>query len=153
MAQTTAAMSAKDMYVAFGTNGTVWTEASGYAVAVEVDGGDRAIGEAYTFDGDYPIIKAGKRAGITVKVRGVYTETATHLFTIAKTAYEAGSAFYVRWSPGGGDAGDLGYTTPSGIVTNCLYPEGASDSADPILFEVDVVVPYVTVAAIGTAGW
>lgn len=153
MAQTTAAMSAKDMYVGFSANGSAWTDASGYATSVSISDGTRNTGEVLTFDGDYPILKAGKRAAVTITVRGVYTETAAHLFTVANTAYEAGSSFYVRWSPGGGDAGDVGFTSAPGIVTNCFYPGGESDSADPILFEVEVKVPYVTKAAIGTAGW
>lgn len=153
MTQTTAAMSAKDLFVGFSANGSSWVDASGYATAVEVSDGDRNTGEIFTFDGDIPILTAGKRAALTITVTGVYTETAAHLFTVANTAYTAGSAFYVRWSPGGGDSGDVGYTSSPGIVTNCIYPNGEAESADAILFEVQVKCASVTKAAIGTAGW
>lgn len=153
MAQTTGAMSPQNMYVGFSANGSSWTDASGYANAVAVSGGERQTGEAFTFDGNTPIVKYGKLGYLTITVTGVYTETAAHIATVAKTAYEAGSAFYVRWSPGGGDAGDLGYTTSAGTVINPPYPGGAADTPDPILLEIVVNVASVTVAAIGTAGW
>jgi hypothetical protein len=141
------------MFVGFSTDGATWVDASGYSNAVSISDGGRETGEVFTFDGDTPILKAGKRAALTITVTGVYTETAAHLFTVANTAYTAGSALYVRWSPGGGDSGDVGYTSSAGIVTNAIYPSGEADSADAILFEVEVKCASVTKAAIGTAGW
>ena len=153
MTQTTGAMSPQNMYVGFSTNGSSWTEASGYANAVAVGGGERQTGEAYTFDGNTPIVKYGKLGYLTVTVTGIYTEAAAELYNTAQTAYEAGSAFYVRWSPGGGDAGDLGYTTSEGTVINPPYPAGAADTPDPIMIEIVVNVGSVTESTIGTAGW
>jgi len=153
MAQTTGAMAATGMYVGYSTAGVTYTECSGSSNSVEVSGGERTTGTAFTFDGDTPILKAGKRGPITVTVRGVYTPDADELYAVAKTAYEAGSAFYFRWSPGGGDAGDLGYTTGAGIIKNAPYPGGEVDSGDPILIEVQLECATVTAATIGTAGW
>lgn len=153
VAQTTGGMSAKDMYVGFSTDGSTWTEVSGAANAVEVSGGERVTGSQPTFTGDTMILKAGKRGTITVTVRGIYSPDADEVYALAKTSYESGGTFYVRWSPGGGDAGDLGYTTDAGIIKNPPYPGGSADSGDPILTEVQVETEYITQSTIGTAGW
>jgi hypothetical protein len=153
MAQTTSGMSGANMYVGWSTDNSTFTDISGSSNSVEVTGGERITGVAYTFDGDTPILKAGKRGPITATVRGVYTEHANQLYTVAKTAYEAGTVIYVRWSPGGGDAGDFGYTTAAAYVKNPPYPGGAAESGDPILTEVQVECVLVTQSTIGTAGW
>jgi len=153
VAQTTGGMSAFELYVGFSTDGSTWTEVSGAANSVEVSGGERVTGSVPTFTGDTMILKRGKRGTITVTVRGVYSPDADEVYALAKTAYEDGTPLYVRWSPGGGDAGDLGYTTSSGIVKNAPYPGGDASSGDPILTEVQVECSYVTQATIGTTPW
>ena len=153
MAQTTGGMSPTDMSVGLSTDGTNYTDVSGYANSVEIDGGERVTGNAFTFEGDTAIIKSGKREPLTVTVRGVYTETASEYYDMVVDAYEAGSALYVRWSPGGGDSGDLGFTSQAGIVKNAPYPIGEASTAEPIMTELVLEVAYVTEAAIGTAGW
>lgn len=153
MAQTTGGMSANAMYVALSTNNSDWTDVSGYANSVQVSGGERQTGEAFTFDGNTPIVKYGKLGFLTVTITGVYTEEANKLYALAKAAYEAGSTLYARWSPGGGDSGDYGYTTSAGTVINPVYPAGGADTPDPILIEVVLNVGSVTQSTIGTAGW
>jgi hypothetical protein len=153
MAQTTGGMSAFDLMLGWSINGSTFTNVSGSSNSVAVDGGERAIGSALTFDGDYPIVKAGKRGVITVTIRGIYTEITSQLYALAKAAYEAGTVVYVRWSPGGGDAGDFGYTTGAAYVKSLPYPGGEADSADPILTEVQLDCAVITQATIGTAGW
>jgi hypothetical protein len=153
MAQTTSGMSPTNMYVGVSTDGNSWVDVSGFANSVEISGGERETGNAYTFDGDTAIIKAGKRGPLTVTVRGVYTETADKFYDETVDAYTAGSSFYVRWSPGGGDSGDLGFTTSAGIVKNNPYPGGATDDATPVMVELVLECASVTEAAIGTAGW
>ena len=152
MAQTTGGMSGKDLMVGLGTDGSTYTDVSGYANSVKISGGERETGNAFTFDGDTSIIKAGKRGPMTVTVRGVYTETASQFYDLAQTAYEAGTAFYVRWSPGGGDAGDSGFTAGAGIVTGVPYPSAEADG-EPILVQCVIEVAVITEAVIGTAGW
>lgn len=151
--QTTGAMSGFDMYLAYSTDGATWVDCSGNNNSVKVDGGVRQTGSTHTFLGDTPLIKGGKRDPITVTFRAVYTEKATEIYTIAKTAYEAGSAMYLRWSPGGGDAGDLGYTTDRGYVKNPPYPGGEAAGGDPLLVEVVLETPKITQSTIGSLGW
>ena len=153
MAQTTSGMSGADISVGLSTDGTNFTDVSGFANSVEKDGGERVTGNAFTFDGDIAIIKAGKRDPITVTIRGVYTETASEFYDMVVDAYEAGSDLYARWSPGGGDAGDLGYTTGAGIVKSAPYPVGNADEGEPIMVECVLEVASIAEAAIGTAGW
>jgi hypothetical protein len=138
--------------VGVSANGSSWTDVSGSSNTVEVAGGERATGAAYTLSGDVPIIKAGKRGPITVTVRGVYSETATELFASALAAYEATALYYVRWSPGGGDAGDFGYTC-NGYVKSPPYPGGDGASGDPVLCELVIETAQVTKSTIGSAGW
>jgi hypothetical protein len=153
MAQTTGGMSANAMYVGLSTDNATWVDVSGYANAVQVSGGERQTGEAFTFDGNTPIVKYGKLGFLTVTITGVYTESASYLYGMSKTAYEAGSALYARWSPGGGDSGDYGYTTSVGTVVNPVYPMGSAETPDPLLCEVVLNVGSITQSTIGTAGW
>lgn len=153
-AQTTGAMSAYDLYVGVSAAGSTFTNVSGSTVSVEVSGGERATGSTPTFYSDTPILTAGKRGPLTVTIRGVYSADADELYALAKTQYEtAGGTFYVRWSPMGGDAGDIGYTTSKGIIKNPPYAGGDAASGDPILVEVQVECASVTASTIGTAGW
>ncbi|MFA6271162.1 MAG: hypothetical protein WC657_08215 [Candidatus Paceibacterota bacterium] len=150
MAQTTGGMSANDMYVGVSTDGSTWYDVSGSVGSVLPSGGERQSGEAFTFDGNTPIVKYGKLGYMTVTLRGVYTPDADELYAKAIAAYEAGSAFYARWSPAGGDAGDIGYTTSVGTVVSHVYPGGEASTPDPILIEVVLHVGSITKSVIGT---
>jgi hypothetical protein len=153
--QTTGAMSAVDVYVAFSTDGTTWVDVSGTANSVQVSGGERVTGTAYTFAGDGPVLKSGKKGPITLTVKSVYDENTNNSFQKALTAYDTagGGNMYVRWSPGGGDSGDFGYTSSVGIVKSCVYPSADVTSGEPIMTEVVIECASVTKSAIGTAGW
>lgn len=129
MAQTTGATSGRALYVALGTWSTAFVDISGQANGVEVSGGERAVGEAFTADTDTPIITIGKRGGVEVKVNALYTEVTTEAYTLAKTAYEAGSALYVRWAPKGNTSGNILYTTDAAYVTAPPY-QGVADVGD-----------------------
>ena len=153
MAQTTGALSPQDLHVGFSTDGSAWTEVTGSANSVEVSGGERQSGSTRTFQSTAPIVKYGGKESLTVTVRGVYSETADEAYLLAQAAYDNDTALYVRWSPGGGDSGDLGYTTSEGKVMTPPYPSGAADTPDPMLVEIAVEVASVTQASIGTAGW
>lgn len=143
MAQTTDAMSGLNCLVEFSTDGSIWTNASGYANSIEPGGGERKVGEMNTFDGDTPIIAAGKRGPVDLKYKGAYTEGDDEPFDMAKDAYEAGSTFYVRWSPGGGNVGDLQFTA-SGIISTFTYPKAEAGPGDPIAFEFNLKAPSVS---------
>lgn len=144
MAQTTNAISWKDCKIEMSANGTAWTDVSGFSNSVKVDGGERAIGEFFTVDGDTPILTAGKRSALTVTVAAVYTEAGSDPYALAVAAYEDCTPLYVRWSPKGGNATNFQFTTSSGFVTQPVYPAGAADSGDPISIEVAVQVASIT---------
>ena len=153
MAQTTGGMSGVAGHVDFSTDGAAWTAVNGHGMTVNVSGGELMTGTAHTSDGQFPILKAGKHNPLVVTVNVVFTETADEPADMAEDAYEAASAFYVRWSPGGGDASDIGYTTGSGYVTSPPYPPFDVAPGDPLATAVVVTVPSVTRSTIGTAGW
>jgi hypothetical protein len=146
MAQMTGAISARAQKVEISTNGTVWTDISGFANSVEPDGGERALEEAFTFDGDTPILTTGKRAGLKIKTRIIYSEGVSDGQEVVRAAYEAASALYLRWSPKGGTTGQFQYTTSQGVVTSQVYPKGDASSAEAIATEFELVVASVTKA-------
>ena len=142
MAQTTSAISFKDCAVALSTNGSTWTNVtSGHTVDIAVSGGARATGEAFTFDGDTPIVTAGKRAALDVTVKYIYTEGAGETQEVVRAAYEAGSVLYVRWTP---KSGGFVYTTAAGYVTTQPYPSGSADKAEAATYTFTLKTPSVT---------
>ncbi len=144
MTQTTDGITLKDCKVEISTDGSSYTDISGFANQVTLGGGARMSGEAYTFDGDTAIIGTGKREPIEVTVRCVYTEGTGDPFETVRAVYEAGSALYVRWSPKGGDSGEAQYTTDEGVVTAFGYPAGEAASGDPVVFEFTVKTAKIT---------
>jgi hypothetical protein len=152
MAQTTSGLSWVAAKVEMSTNGTTWTDMSGWETAVAVSGGERMTGETYTTDGDTPIITAGKRGPVDLTVRYVYTEVATDPFKVALDAYETagGGAFYVRYSPKGGAVGDYQYTvdTLNNVLVQPGYPMGEAGSADAILGEIVLKTAKLTRATV-----
>ncbi len=125
------------------TNGTTWTDISGFANSIEVSGGERQIGEAYTFDGDTALLTSGKREPVEVTVRVVYTEGTSEPFEVVRAAYEDGSSVYVRWSPKGGSAGNFQFTTAAGLVSSLTYPAGEV-GGDPVMVEFTVKTPGIS---------
>lgn len=144
MAQTTSAISFKNCKVEISTNGTSWTDISGVATGVEVGGGDRQTGEAYTYDGDTAIITTGKREPLEITVKTVYTEGTSEAYETVRAAYEAGTSLYIRWSPRGGSAGNFQFATDAGVVTGAVYPVGEAGSGDPVVVGFTVKTPKVT---------
>lgn len=147
MAQGTG-ISAKAQYVAISTDGSSFTDISGYSNTVEPDGGERKAGEFFTFDTDYPGLTRGKRESIDVKVNILYTEGGSDAWATVNTAYENNSALYVRWAPQGNTTGYSRYTTGAGIVTSMVYPKGEAESPDAIMCEMTLKVATITKAAI-----
>lgn len=117
-----------------------WTDISGYGAAVSDSGGERQLGEAYTFDGDTAIIGKGKRQPRDITVRTLYTEGVSDPYAKVLAAYRNGTVLQVRWSPFGGDTNEKRYTTNAtySYVTNCPPPAGEAGSGDPIMFEFTV---------------
>ena len=148
MAQTEGGMSFVDCKVETSTDGAAWTDVSGFGAGIAPSGGARQSGEAYTFDGDTAIIKGGKREPLEITVRAAYTEGGSDPFEVVRAVYEAGSDFYVRYSPLGGDSSEFLFTSDAGIVTSAPYPSGEAGSGDPTLFEFVLKTPAVTKSAV-----
>lgn len=127
------------------TNGTTWTNISGWTNSVTVDGGERQTGETYVFGADTPTITLGPREPLTVTVKIVYDETTgTAYLTVAPVfeSFSSAQQFWVRWSPRGGAAGQQMYTA-AGHLTALSYPAGEM-GGDPILVEFTVRAPQIT---------
>jgi len=138
------AISFKSCKVEVSPNGTTWTDISAHAVAVEVSGGDRGVGNVFFFGADVPVLIAGAREPIEITVRAAYTEATGEAFELARAAYEDGSPFYVRFSPKGGASGTFLFTSDAGLVKSLKYPQGEAGSGDPVLVEFVVTTPKLT---------
>lgn len=148
MAQTTGGISFKDCKVETSPDNSVWTDRSGFASTVNVDGGERATGVKYTFDGDTAILRSAKRGPLTITVPVVYTEGASDPIEVIRAIYEAGSDFYVRWSPKGGASSEFLYTTDAGVVKQPMLPGGEAESADIAMVDFVLETPKVTKSAV-----
>lgn len=144
MAQTTGGVSFVNCKVEFSVNGSAWTDVSGMASTVDVGGGVRATGEAYTFDGSFAIVRRGKAEPFEITVESIYTEAAGEAYAIAKAAFEGGSDLYIRWSPKGGTSGQKMFTSSVGIVTDPPYPKGEAGSGDPVLITTKIKCTQIT---------
>lgn len=146
MAQTAEGMSFVAAKVIVSTDGWVtYTELSGHGASVATAGGDRATGEEHTFDGDTPIVKAGKRASTDVTVRYVYTEEVADPFEVVRAAYETtGGALYVQYSPKDG----FWYGSGAGIMTSFGYPNGEAGDGAVTMCEFTVKSQGLTKAAV-----
>jgi len=132
MTQTTDGMSFIAAKVHVSADGITWTDVSGHGASVAVGGGSRAVGEEHTFDGDTPIIKAGKRAATEVTVRYVYTEEAADPFEVVRAQYEtSGGVLYVQYSPKDG----FWYKTGAGILSDFGYPAGEAGDGAVVMCE------------------
>lgn len=145
MPQTTGQTTFVDAYIAISINGSVYTDISGIANELTVEGGSRQSGEAYTAEGDTPIIGSGKREPLNVKMKIVYTESGSEGFEILRGQYETagGGAVYVKWSPKGNDPGEYVYTTTAGVLVDFGYPGGPVEPGDPLTVEMGVKVAAI----------
>lgn len=141
MAQMTTAISAKDLSVAYTTDGTNFTDFSGYAGTVTIEGGDHMTSEFYTFDGSLPIITLGKIEPMTITVTVLYDETGTGPYLTLLPYWLAGSSVGLRWSPKGlisGTTSEYVYTTTfaNSKIQSLGYPGGEASSAEPITLDM-----------------
>ena len=141
MAQTTGGFSWANCVVSLSANGSAWTDVSGFTNSVKVSGGERAVSEFFTVDGDTPILTRGKRSALEITLAAVYTELGTDPYAMATTAYEGGSLLYIKWVP---KVGGFTFTSGGGYCTKPLYPSGAADSSDALPVEVTIKVATVT---------
>lgn len=134
MTQTTGSIWGGAAKVEISANGSSWTDISGHSQKVSPGGGDRQVGEAYTFDGEGPIVKVGKKTSRETRVDIIYTEASADAFEVARAQFDAagGGTLYVRWSPSGGTGGTKLYTTNAGFVKEFQYPEVDAEQTGPI---------------------
>lgn len=132
MAQTADGMAFTAAKVFVSTDGTTWVDVSGFGASVAIGGGERAVGEQQTFDGDTPIIKAGDRASVELTCRYVYTEEDGDPFETLRAQHEVvGGAMYAMYSPKGG----YWFKTGAGILVKPGYPGGESGDGAVIMSE------------------
>jgi hypothetical protein len=152
MAQTTNSVWGGAAKVEFSTNGSDWTDFSGHSQNVTPDAVTRRIGEKWTFDGEYPIVKVGKRNSIGIMVGVIYTEEATDAFEVVRAQFEAdgGGTLYLRWSPAGGSGGDFQYTTDAGFVKEFNYAPVDSEEDGPMTVEFGMQCAQITKSTVAT---
>lgn len=140
MAQTSTAFSARNAVVYISTDGSSWTNISGSSQSVTAGDGTRLTGTAHTFDGDGPIIAAGKLDAQESTIAILYTETSGEAYETARAAFVAASStLYVRVDPLGATTGNFRHTTGKGVIT--AFPQFAeidASSGDPMMIEFTV---------------
>ena len=133
MAQTTNSIWGGAAYVEISTNGSAWTDISGHANQVNPAPSERRQGEAWTFDGEDPITKVGKKNSMSTDVKIIYTEQAADAFEVVRAQFEApgGGTLYVRWTPRG-VASASRYSTGAGFVRAFPYPAIDAEEDGPM---------------------
>jgi hypothetical protein len=155
MAQTTAQVSSVDAKVEVSAAGSVWTDISGTANKVDIGPQDRAVGSAFTFDGDGALLTYGKRQPVDVTVTAIYTETAGEAAETVRALHETvdGATMYLRWTPIGEVAvgGRSQFSTGKSYIKSFQYPPVAADSGDPIMITFTVTASNIVRTASTTA--
>jgi hypothetical protein len=143
------------MSVEYSTDGTSFTDISDEAQVIGPAPMTRTLGSGTVFGEDIPVVTAGKREPVDVPLRLFFQDstTATLAMNAAYTAFTTacGGLFVLRWSPTGGTAGEVEYTTNTTYSEVMTYPAagGDSGSADPLMLEIVVRTADVTMG-VGT---
>lgn len=151
MTQTTTGMAQSLAEIEISTDGTTWQSICGTTASVSFSGGEQLVGEQQTQCGDYPVVVAsGKKSAVTAEFNIVYTETTNEAFDFVQDIWEAAGASeaYVRYSPGGGDTGDVRFfaTNAAGSaavavpITNALPPDN-DDGGGVMMASFSVIAP------------
>lgn len=148
MAQTTDHITLRNVKAEISTDGTTWTDISGTFNSLTNSGGEVITGEAYTADGELPLVGIGKKGLTETTLKVVYTETAGDAWRKFFDAYKNGSDIYFRYSPKGGSTGDLRFTSGKGFVTTPAYPGGEVSEGTPQMVELKLKHPGFTDAAV-----
>jgi hypothetical protein len=150
MAQTTSQMSFANAKIEIKIAAGSWTDIGGEFTKMEVDGGERKSGEAFTATGSTPVLTKGKLEKYTIKGSVLYTEGASTPWKLLYDALLAGSEVQVRWAPKGGASGDYQFSTATtgNVLKNVSLPAGEVGSGDPVMSEFTLEAPSITEAAI-----
>lgn len=150
MAQTTGATPKSNYKAEVSLNGSSWTDISGNATTVEIDGGEQQTGEQFTAAGNVPVvIGSNKVSAMTAKVSILYTETSGEAFQVVWAQYiSTNKKIYFRYSPKGGASGDKRYVASDDAgsafacpIISCLPPDVDAGSGDPAMAEFSVIAP------------
>lgn len=152
MTQTVGAKSMRNVKVAYSsTSNFIWNDISGTLNTLEVSGGERVTGDAYTADGDTPILLFGKLGAFEVKSRIVYSEVTAEAWIDLEALYAAGTDIKLQWAPGGYATGNLLFRTNTTQITGMGYPGGDVSNGAPILAEFTVKCGDINYARMTTA--
>lgn len=147
MTQTVGAKSMRSVDVHYSsTSGWVWNEISGTVNAIEVSGGDRISGEAWTADSDQPIVLFGKMNPLEVTGKIIYSEVTAEAFIDLEALYKNGTNIRMSWAPGGWSTGNLLFKTDTVQITNFGYPSGEVQDGNPIMVGFTVRAGTITYA-------
>jgi len=153
MPQTTACVPLACGYLAVARDAACasWQDISGSSQSVAAPEQARKSGEAWTFEGDNPIVQSGKREPIEITVEIIYTETDGEAFEYVRGEHESAGCdnhLCLRYSPGGNNPGDALYTTGRGVITNFIYPPMNAAEGGPILAGFTLKVPWIDTSVV-----
>jgi hypothetical protein len=147
-------LSSCTMCVSLSTNGTDWADMSGYMSVITPEAMTRPTGEGYVFGEDTAITTVGKRAPVSVTLRGIYASSSAtttgfgYLWNFWTTA--CGGPVAVAWAPAGctTDATDTAFATGtsathSSRLISLTVPGADVADATPLMFEAVVRAPEI----------
>jgi len=144
MTQTTGHITLRNMKVEVSTDNSTWTNISGESNSIAISGGEIGSGEAYTAEGNLPLVGIGKVGLTEAKVKVIYVETSGSAWNTFFDAYVNGSDVYMRYSPKGGSTGNLMFTSGKGFVVSPVYPQGEVSDGNPTMCELTFKCPGFT---------
>lgn len=148
MAQVTGVKSGRVAKVEYSTNYSTYTDTSGATNSLSVDGGDRQVGDTYTFDGDKAVVGVGKLNPADLTFRSLYVDSSTGLFAQISAMKNNATPMNVRFAYDTSTTGSWRFTADTGYVTSCKPPSAEAGPGDPLAFEWAVHVPGLTEAVV-----
>ncbi len=130
-----------------------WVAIGGETISVAGAEQSRMVGDAFTLDGETALVGAGKREPMDLVFAIIYTETDAEAYEQVRLIFEAadcGALMCVRWSPGGGDAGDEQLTSARGVLTNFIYPMLDASVGGVIEAGFTLHTPFLTTAIVAS---
>ncbi len=148
MAQVTGTMSGRITKVEYSTNYSDYTDLSGGANSITVSGGERQIGETWTFDGEYPVVGLGKPTSYEVTIKSLYVDTSVGHFAVLSAMQKAATRMNIRWAYDTDTTGAWRFTAATGYIRQCPPPSTTAEGGDPLTFEWTVSTPSIAEAVI-----
>ncbi len=137
-----------DCYIEISANGATWTSLTDSGTVEIVTGtGKRRTTDLHPYGYDVAIIVPGRREPLQLIITYDCQDAARD--NTIRQAYEAHSAFYVRYAPRGNATGNFLYTSDPGLVTSPPYPEGQRHSGTIVLNRFTFTAAQFTKSVIG----